>query len=81
MNSDTTTARIIKACKAGVKIQAITSKVEDISDYRMRSVINPSKYKGATKFTDREVREINKVLDDVMEALKWEILNLEFTAQ
>ena len=68
-NSDKVIARIRKAVNVGVKIKAISDGVEDMSYFRVASVINPEAYRQCTKFTEREAREINQVLDGIKNAL------------
>lgn len=67
-NSDLVIERIKKAVKAGVKIKVISDGVEDMSYFRVSSVINPEAYRQCTKFTEREAKEINTVLDNIKNA-------------
>ncbi|AHK11647.1 hypothetical protein S141_1 [Shewanella sp. phage 1/41] len=59
-----TKARIKDAVKSGVKIKSISDKAE-VSYFRLKSVINPLKYKGETSFDRFEEDRINKALDDI----------------
>lgn len=67
--SDLVIERIKSAVDAGLKIKVISDGVEDLSYFRVASVINPESYRKQTRFTDREVREINRVLDNIKNAL------------
>ncbi len=67
--SDLVIVRIKNAVAAGLKIKAISDSVEDLSALRVASVINPASYRFSTTFTAREVREINKALDKIKNAI------------
>ena len=60
--------RIKKAVLAGVKAKTIATK-SGVSYFRISSVVNPEKYRGASKFDIYEEARINKALDKIAAAL------------
>lgn len=62
-NNDKVIARIKAAVNAGVKITALVNG--DISHFRIASAVKPSTYRTTAKFTDREIADLNCVLDSI----------------
>jgi len=56
--------RIKQAANAGVKIKTIADKAE-VSYFRIKSVVNPDKYRGETNFDRFEEARINEALDEI----------------
>ncbi len=60
--------RIKDAVLAGVKAKAIAAK-SGVSYFRISSVVNPEKYRGASEFNELETKRINDALDSIAKAL------------
>lgn len=59
--------RIKQAVSAGVKIKTIAGKAE-VSYFRIKSVVNPDKYRGETDFDRFEDERINDALDSIKDS-------------
>ena len=65
---ETVIKRIQSAVESGVKARKI-SALSGITYFRISSVINPESYRGSTKFTDREVIDLNKALNKIKNSI------------
>ena len=60
--------RINNAVNNGVTVKSIANKSE-VSYFRLKSVINPSSYKGASSFDRFEEARINEALDELKNSI------------
>lgn len=60
--------RIRSAVQNGIKATKIAA-LSNITYFRISSVISPDSYRGSTKFTDHEIKEINKALNKIKNSI------------